>query len=75
MTASNEIQKKYEEKIKKFSQELAEDFLQNESNLIDRFTSFDTEVQKVLIEVGKSTMKTVGDCLEDQVKKKRSKQD
>lgn len=75
MIETIDIRKKYEEKIKKISEELAEDLLKNEPNLIVRFRSFDAEVHKVLMEVGKQTMMTIGISVEEEIKKKLLKVD
>ena len=70
MSEGQDIRERYAERIKKFATELSEDFLKNEPDLINRFVSFDAEVQQVLIEVGKQTMDTVGNSIENEIKKK-----
>ena len=44
MIEPNDILVKYEDRIKEFAAELAKEFLEHESNLVERFTCFDAEV-------------------------------
>ena len=70
---TDNIRDKYKEKTEQLARELAEELLKNEVDLEKRFTSFDSEVQKILLETGKKTMEIIGSTLEDKVKKKPSK--
>ena len=72
MNEKDEIIAKYKAKIKKLSEELAKEFLETEDNLEKRFTSFDSEVQKILIEIGNNTMQIVGTNLTEVEKKSLS---
>lgn len=70
---TDNIRDKYKEKTEQLARELAEELLKNEVDLEKRFSSFDSEVQKILLETGKKTMEIIGSTLEDKVKKKPSK--
>lgn len=72
---ADDIRKKYTEKTEQLARELAEELLKNEVDLEKNFSSFDSEVQKILQETGKKTMEIIGSTLEDKVKKKRAKRD
>lgn len=67
---SPETIKKYEAKIKQFSQELALELLQNEQDLEGNFLTLDQQVMEILIDVGNRTMNHVGRSLQDSIKKK-----
>lgn len=67
------IRQKYKEKAEQLAKELAEELLKNEADLEKKFSSFDSEVQEILLETGKKTMEIIGSTLEDKVKKKPSK--
>ncbi len=70
MSTPHDIKDEYQELIKKISEELAEKLLKNEIDLEKKFTSFDSEVHKILMEIGKNTMQIVGNNLTCEVKKK-----
>jgi hypothetical protein len=67
---SPETTKKYEAKIKQFSEELALELLQNEQDLEKKFLTLDQQVLEILIDVGNRTMSHVGRSLQDSIKKK-----
>jgi len=70
---TDNIRDKYKAKTEQLARELAEELLKNEVDLEKRFSSFDSEVQKILLETGKKAMEIIGSTLEDKVKKKPSK--
>lgn len=71
---TDNIRKKYKEKTEQLAKELAEELLKNEADLEKKFSSFDSEVQEILLETGKKTMEIIGSTLEDKVKKKAVKE-
>ena len=71
--SSDEIKKKYAEKIKKLSEELANELLQNEPDLEKKFITLDTDVRDILIGIGNNTMQIVGNAIEKRIKKKPHK--
>ena len=67
---THNIRQKYKEKTEQLAKELAEELLMNEEDLEKKFSSFDSEVQEILLETGKRTMEIIGSTLEGKVKKK-----
>lgn len=72
---TEDIRNKYKEKIEQLAKELAEELLKNEDNLEKKFSSFDSEVLKILQDTGKKTMEIIGSDLENKLKKKPSMKD
>lgn len=70
-----DIKDKYKKKAEQLARDLAEELLKNEIDLENNFSSFDSEVQKILQDTGKKTMEIIGSNLQDKVKKKPSKKD
>lgn len=70
---TDKIRKKYKDKAEQLAKELAEELLTKEDDLEKNFSSFDSEIQKILLETGKKTMEIIGSTLEEKVKKKPSK--
>jgi len=68
--SDNDIRAKYKAKAEQLAKELATELLENESDLEMKFSSFDSEVHKILMETGKKTMEIIGSTLEHKVKKK-----
>ena len=54
---SIDIKQKYKKKIDQLAKELAAELLQNEESLENRFASFDSEVHKILMDIGKKRWK------------------
>ncbi|MGZ3633971.1 MAG: hypothetical protein ACXWM7_06835 [Parachlamydiaceae bacterium] len=73
--STDDIRNKYKEKTEQLAKELAEELLKNEADLEKNFSSFDSEVQKILQDTGKKAMEFIGSTLEDKIKKKPSKKD
>jgi hypothetical protein len=71
--SSDESKKKYKEKIKKIAEELALEIMHNEPDYIKKYRSLDSDVQDILIDIGNSTMKIIGESAEGDIKKKHSK--
>jgi hypothetical protein len=70
---TDKIREKYKEKAEQLAKELAEELLKNEVDLEKNFSTFDSEVQKILLDTGKKTMEVIGSTLEERVKKKPPK--
>ena len=70
MEQKDAIIKKYKKKIEKLSEELATELLNTETDLDKRFTTLDSDVKKILMEVGSKTMGKIGSSLTSNVKKK-----
>lgn len=75
MEQKDAIIKKYKKKIEELSKELATELLNTETNLDKRFTTLDSDVKKILMEVGSKTMENIGFDLTSDVKKKPLKKD
>ena len=64
------VKQGYEEMIEQFAKGLSENILKKESGLEERFSFLDSDVQDILISIGRRTMELVGSKLEEEAKKK-----